>query len=154
MDVRIIRIFNTYGPRMDINDGRVIPNFIKFTLAEKKLPIYGNGSQTRSYCYVTDLVDGVLRMMASDKTNGETVNLGNADEYTVLETAQVVKEVVSGQFDENEDLVYQELPKDDPTRRRPDISKAKELLDWEPKIGFEVGLKRTVEYFKRLKQGK
>ncbi len=103
---------------------------------------------------MTDLVDGVLRMMASDKTNGETVNLGNADEYTVLETAQVVKEVVSGQFDENEDLVYQELPKDDPTRRRPDISKAKELLDWEPKIGFEVGLKRTVEYFKRLKQGK
>ena len=148
MDVRIIRIFNTYGPRMDINDGRVIPNFIKFALANKKMPIYGNGSQTRSYCYVTDLVDGVLKMMASNKTNGETVNLGNPDEYTILETARVVKEVVSGQFDENEDLVYQELPKDDPTRRKPDISKAKELLDWEPKIGFEVGLKRTAEYFK------
>lgn len=148
LDVRIVRIFNTYGPRLDIDDGRVIPNFIKHSLAGGKLPVYGDGSQTRSYCYVDDLVNGILKMAAADGLAGETVNLGNPDEYTVLETAEIIKSTVEGEFNTEKDLVYQPLPKDDPTRRRPDIAKAKKLLDWEPKVSFKDGLKKTVEYFR------
>lgn len=148
LDVRIVRIFNTYGPRLDIDDGRVIPNFIKHSLAAGKLPVYGDGSQTRSYCYVDDLVNGILKMAAADGLAGETVNLGNPDEYTVLETAEIIKSTVEGEFNTEKDLVYQPLPKDDPTRRRPDIAKAKKLLGWEPKVSFKDGLKKTVEYFR------
>lgn len=148
LDVRIVRIFNTYGPRLDIDDGRVIPNFIKHSLAGGKLPVYGDGSQTRSYCYVDDLVNGILKMAAADGLAGETVNLGNPDEYTVLETAEIIKSTVEGEFNTEKDLVYQPLPKDDPTRRRPDIAKAKKLLGWEPKVSFKDGLKKTVEYFR------
>lgn len=145
LDVRIVRIFNTYGPRMDIDDGRVIPNFIKFALANKKLPIYGDGSQTRSYCYVDDLVDGLLRLMSGDKLKGETINIGNPNELTVFETAKIIANICS---DKQLDFEYLPLPKDDPTRRKPDITKAKKLLDWEPKISFEEGLQKTVDFFK------
>ncbi len=149
MDVRIVRIFNTYGPRMDIDDGRVVPNFIKHALADEKLPVYGDGSQTRSYCFVDDLVDGLLSMISEDGLSGETVNLGNPDEYTVLQTAEIIKRIASGNFSAEEDLEYHPLPKDDPTRRKPDISKAQTLLSWQPSVDFEEGLKKTVEYFKK-----
>ncbi len=148
LDVRIVRIFNTYGPRIDINDGRVIPNFIKQALKNEKLTIYGDGSQTRSYCYVSDLVRGLMLMMSKDGLKGETCNLGNPDEYTVLQTAEVIKKQVADNFNQENDLVFSELPKDDPTRRRPDIGRAKELLGWEPEVSFEQGLGKTIEYFR------
>lgn len=149
LDVRIVRIFNTYGPRMDIDDGRVIPNFLRQAIRDKQFTVYGDGSQTRSYCYIDDLVTGVLRMLAFDAMNGETVNLGNPDEYTVIETAEMIKQAVCGEFNQEQDLVFEELPTDDPTRRRPDISKARKDLRWEPKVGFEQGLRKTVEYFRQ-----
>ncbi len=148
MDVRIVRIFNTYGPRMDINDGRVIPNFIKFSLAGEPVPVYGEGQQTRSYCYVTDLVAGILSLAGLPNLKGETINLGNPQELTVFETAQLVKQLIIGKFDPNQDMIFKPLPKDDPTRRKPDISKAKKLLNWEPQVKFEQGLNLTIEYFK------
>jgi nucleoside-diphosphate-sugar epimerase len=150
MDVRLIRIFNTYGPRMDVMDGRVIPNFIRQALRNNKFTIYGEGNQTRSYCYVTDLVAGILKMAGKPGLSGETVNLGNPGEYSVLETAQVIKEEVKGEFDPVDDLTFEPLPKDDPTRRKPDISKAKKLLDWEPEIDFKSGLRKTVAYFEQV----
>ena len=143
LDVRIVRIFNTYGPRMDINDGRVIPNFIKELLAHQPLTIYGEGKQTRSYCYVTDLVEAILSLATSENGNGKTVNLGNSDEFTILETAQILQEVSGTKCE----LQFLPLPKDDPTRRRPDISYAKELLGWEPTLKFRDGLKLTLEFF-------
>jgi len=149
MDTRIVRIFNTYGPRIDAKDGRVIPNFVTQALADKPLTIYGDGSQTRSYCYVDDLVEGILRFASKDNLAGQTINLGNPGELTILETAQVVTELVNSP--DNENFAYKPLPKDDPTRRRPDISKAKELLNWEPKVEFKEGLKKTIEYFQNLK---
>lgn len=148
LDTRIVRIFNTYGPRLDIDDGRVVPNFIKHALAGEKLPVYGDGQQTRSYCYVDDLVEGIMLMASVEKLGGETVNLGNPKELTVLQTAEIIMKVAKGEFDAERDLEFFSLPKDDPTRRRPDISKAKRLLGWEPKIGFEEGLKKTVEFFR------
>ncbi len=149
VNVRIVRIFNTYGPRMDIDDGRVIPNFIKFALADKKLPIYGDGSQTRSYCYVDDLVNGLLKLMSGDDLKGETINIGNPNELTVLETAKIIANVCG---DKQLELEYLPLPKDDPTRRKPDIAKARKLLSWEPKISFEEGLQKTVEFFKTFEK--
>lgn len=151
LDARIVRIFNTYGPRMDIDDGRVVPNFIKHALANEKLPVYGAGSQTRSYCFVDDLVEGLLKMISIDGLSGETINLGNPDEYTVLETAEVIKKIARGNFSADEDLEYHPLPQDDPTRRKPNIDKAKQLLDWQPAVSFEKGLRTTVEYFKNRK---
>lgn len=148
LDVRIIRIFNTYGPRMDINDGRVIPNFIKFALTGDKFEIYGQGDQTRSYCYVNDLVQGILLMMSKPGLKGETVNLGNPQEFTVLETAKIIKQAVNENLNDDDDLVFKPLPQDDPTRRKPDISKAKQLLNWEPKVKFAEGLRKTIQYFK------
>lgn len=147
VDVRIARIFNTYGPRIDLNDGRVVPNFIKHALAQEKLPVYGDGTQTRSYCYVTDLVAGLLLLLTTPKAKGETVNLGNPGEYTVLETARLIKTAVRGEFAED-DLEFLSLPEDDPTRRRPDISRAQELLGWQPEVSFEAGLRETVEFFR------
>lgn len=140
LDVRIARIFNTYGPRIDPDDGRVIPNFIKQALGNKSLTIYGKGEQTRSYCYVSDLVSGILKLASVDEANGETVNLGNPDEYTIKRTAEIIKELVKS----GSELIYKDLPGDDPTRRQPDISKAKKLLGWEPKVNFEEGLKKTI----------
>lgn len=149
LDVRIVRIFNTYGPRMDPNDGRVIPNFIKQALQKKPLTIYGDGSQTRSYCFVSDLVEGLLLLASKDGLKGETVNLGNPDEFTVKETAQIIQKLVNGDSSQ-ENFGFKMLPKDDPTRRKPDINKAKKLLGWEPKVSFKEGLKMSVQYFKEL----
>lgn len=148
MNVRIARIFNTYGPRINPDDGRVIPNFVKQALGGKPLTIYGDGEQTRSYCYVSDLVAGLIKLATTDEARGETVNLGNPDEYSILETAEIVRAVVGGIESESE-FEYKKLPGDDPARRCPEISKAKEILGWEPKVGFEEGLKKTVASFRK-----
>lgn len=154
MDVRIVRIFNTYGPRIDLNDGRVVPDFIKNGLDNQPSKIFGDGSQTRSYCFVTDLVDGILTLMAKEGLAGETVNLGNPRELTVLQTAEVIHNIIHGEdsFDKEKDLVFQSLPTDDPKRRCPDISKAMSLLSWQPKVSFEDGVRETVEYFRRSRE--
>jgi nucleoside-diphosphate-sugar epimerase len=144
MDVRIVRIFNTYGPKIDLADGRVIPDFIKNVLNNAPLTLFGDGSQTRSFCYVDDLVEGILRMAAAENTNGQTVNLGNPSEFTILEAAKVLEKIVAHPLE----MKFAPLPKDDPTRRKPDITKAKELLNWEPAISFEDGLRRTLESFR------
>jgi UDP-glucuronate decarboxylase len=144
LDVRIARIFNTYGPRIDPVDGRVIPNFIKQVLAGELLTVYGDGEQTRSYCFVDDLVAGLMKLASVDEAKGETINLGNPDEYTINETAQLVKELVVAESE----IVFKDLPGDDPTRRKPNINKAKKILGWEPKVSFEEGLKKTVADFK------
>ncbi|MDA1079293.1 MAG: GDP-mannose 4,6-dehydratase [bacterium] len=143
MDVRIVRIFNTYGPRMDLADGRIIPNFIKQAMNSEALTIYGNGSQTRSFCYVSDLVDGIIRMGTLDNLAGETINLGNPlEEHTALETAELVKQA----FDKPQlEIIFKPLPGDDPARRKPDISKARELLGWSPQVSFAEGLRRVRE---------
>ncbi|MBT3250161.1 MAG: SDR family oxidoreductase [Candidatus Pacebacteria bacterium] len=143
LDVRIARIFNTYGPRIDPADGRVIPNFIKQALSNEEMTVYGDGNQTRSYCFVDDLVTGLMKLASVDEAKGETINLGNADEYTINETAQLVKGLVSSKSE----VVFKDLPGDDPTRRKPDISKAKRILDWKPKVSFKEGLKKTVVDF-------
>ena len=140
-EIRVIRIFNTYGPRMRKDDGRLVPNLITQALAGRKLTVYGQGVQTRSFCYVDDLVDGIVRAMEG-KVEGP-VNLGNPKEYSILQVAEMVKGIVG-----KGEVQFRELPKDDPTRRQPDISLARERLGWEPKVGFEEGLKRTIEWFK------
>lgn len=151
MDVRIVRIFNTYGPRMDLEDGRVIPDFIKQALAGQPFQVYGDGTQTRSYCYVDDLVDGIILLMQKDSAKGQTVNLGNPGEFTVLQTAEVVNrvsaEVKGVEPPSPPPIEFRPLPQDDPLRRRPDIQKAKEVLGWEPVISFEEGLKKTITFF-------
>lgn len=142
LDGRIIRIFNTYGPRMRLDDGRVVPNFVGQALADKPMTVYGDGSQTRSFCYVSDLVRGIYLMMHAD-TKGEVVNLGNPIEMTVLEFAKKIK-VFTGSSSE---IIFSPLPENDPMQRRPDISKAKRLLGWEPEVGLDEGLKRTMAWF-------
>ncbi|MFV0446297.1 MAG: UDP-glucuronic acid decarboxylase family protein [Planctomycetaceae bacterium] len=146
--VRIVRIFNTYGPRMDPNDGRVVSNFIMQALRGDPLTVYGDGSQTRSFCYVDDLIEGFLRMMDQDQDVGP-VNLGNPTENTMLELAQAVLEVT----DSKSKLVHDPLPKDDPKRRCPDITKAKTLLNWEPQVPLAKGLANTVAYYRRTQFG-
>jgi len=143
MDVRIVRIFNTYGPRMDLQDGRIIPNFIRQAQANEPLTMYGDGKQTRSFCYVSDLVAGIANMATVENLAGQTINLGNPnEEHTALETAELVKQA----FNKPElQIEFQDLPGDDPTRRRPDISKARELLGWEPRVGIVEGLRRVIE---------
>lgn len=152
VDTRIVRIFNTYGPRMDPEDGRVIPDFIMNALRDKPLVIHGKGTQTRSYCFVEDLVAGILSLAAHPDGSGKTVNLGNPEEYSVLETAKIVLEMIKGEkIEEIEKYVqFKDLPADDPTRRRPDISLAKEFLHWAPEVSFRQGLTPTIEYFKSL----
>ncbi|MCL6567319.1 MAG: SDR family oxidoreductase [Meiothermus silvanus] len=140
--VRIIRIFNTYGPRMDPEDGRVVTNFIAQALRGEPLTIYGDGSQTRSFQYVDDLVEGIVRLMAVDYP--EPVNLGNPEEYTMLELARLVQELVGTSLP----IAHEPLPQDDPKQRRPDIRLARELLGWEPKVPVREGLLRTIAYFK------
>jgi nucleoside-diphosphate-sugar epimerase len=141
MDVRMVRIFNTYGPRMDVNDGRILPQFVKECLAGEKLTVYGDGSQTRSYCFVDDLVAGIIKLLEGEGLAGTTVNLGNSGEFSVLETAKIFNELTGKNAD---NLVFLPLPQDDPTRRRPDISLAKKLLDWEPQVEFRDGLARMI----------
>ncbi len=145
IDVRIARIFNTYGPRMRINDGRVVPNFIYQALTGKPITVYGDGSQTRSFCYIEDLVEGIYRLAVKEGIEGEVFNLGNPEEYTVLELAKLIKELTGS----GSDIVFKERPEDDPDRRRPDITKAKSILGWEPKTPVREGLRRTIEWFKR-----
>ncbi len=143
VDIKVIRIFNTYGPRMNPNDGRVVSNFIVQALKGEDITIYGDGKQTRSFCYVDDLIEGMIRMMNSKDFTGP-VNLGNPGEFTMLELAQKVLELTGS----DSKLVYMPLPGDDPTQRKPVIDLAKEKLDWEPTIALEEGLKKTIEYFK------
>jgi nucleoside-diphosphate-sugar epimerase len=142
MDVRIARIFNTFGPKMRPNDGRVIPNFVTQALNNKPITVYGDGRQTRSFCYISDLVGGLIKLMNS-KCSGP-INLGNPNEIRILDLAKLVKKLTGSKSE----IVFKPLPKDDPVRRRPDIRKAKERLGWEPKIAFEEGLKKTIEWFR------
>lgn len=143
VEIKIIRIFNTYGPRMAENDGRVVSNFIVQALKGEDITIYGDGSQTRSFCYVSDLVDGMVKMMNSPKEFTGPVNLGNPVETPIVEFAKRIIEIT----DSKSRLIYCPLPQDDPKQRRPDIHLAKEKLSWEPKVELEEGLKKTVEYF-------
>lgn len=145
VDIRIVRIFNTYGPRMLPNDGRVVSNFIVQALNGEDLTIYGDGSQTRSFCYVDDLIEGFVRMMNQDKIIGP-VNIGNPGEFTMLELAKEVLELTGSKSK----IVYKPLPGDDPKMRRPDITLAKQALDWEPTIPLRKGLEKTIVYFDNL----
>ena len=145
VDIRIVRIFNTYGPRMLMNDGRVVSNFIVQALKGEDLTIYGDGSQTRSFCYVDDLIEAFVRMMDQDEFIGP-VNIGNPGEFTMLELAHAVLE----QTGSKSKIVYQPLPGDDPKMRRPDIGLAKKALGWEPKVNLFDGLQKTIEYFKTI----
>jgi len=137
----IVRIFNTYGPRMKLDDGRVVPAFLDQALRGEAMTVFGDGSQTRSFCYVSDLVDGLCRLMISDERY--PVNLGNPRELTILEFAEKIRAMTGSKSA----IVFRELPEDDPKQRKPDISKARVLLGWEPKVELEEGLRRTVEYF-------
>jgi UDP-glucuronate decarboxylase len=145
VEVRIIRIFNTYGPRMAQDDGRVISNFITQALREEPLTVYGDGKQTRSFCYVDDLIEGMIRMMDQNLEIGP-VNLGNPVEHSMLELAQKVIEITGSRSK----LRHIELPADDPKQRCPDISRARRLLDWSPKVDLETGLRRTIQYYREL----
>lgn len=142
VDTHLVRIFNTYGPRLQINDGRVISNFMSQALRGEPLTIYGDGSQTRSFCYVSDLIDGIVRLSCSEEHL--PVNIGNPDEWTILECAREVLAVTGAKTE----IVSRPLPQDDPTRRRPDITKAKTLLGWEPKVSLRQGLQESLQYFK------
>ena len=147
VQVRIARIFNTYGPRMAIHDGRVISNFIVQALTGEDITVYGQGQQTRSFCYISDLVEGLVRLMNNETVEGP-VNLGNPDEYTILELAQKTLELTNSKAK----LVYKPLPQDDPKQRCPDITKAKKLLDWQPTVPLITGLQETIAYFKNILQ--
>ena len=146
VDVRVVRIFNTYGPRMHPFDGRVVSNFILQALRDQDITLYGDGSQTRSFCYVDDLVDGFLAMMDGPDDFHGPVNLGNPGEFTIKQLAEKVIELTGS----SSEIVYQPLPSDDPLKRKPDITLAKDKLGWEPKVPLEDGLARTVEYFRHL----
>jgi dTDP-glucose 4,6-dehydratase len=143
VDTRIVRIFNTYGPRMQLNDGRVVPNFMKQALRGEPLTVYGDGQQTRSFCYVSDEIDGFLRLAKSNEHL--PVNIGNPHEFTILECAQQVLNVTGSMSA----IRYEPLPQDDPKQRRPDITKARQLLGWEPKIDLEAGLRQSLDYFQK-----
>jgi UDP-glucuronate decarboxylase len=143
VDIRVVRIFNTYGPRMQAHDGRVVSNFIVQALKGKDISIYGKGEQTRSFCYVDDLIDGLVRMMAQEETVGP-VNLGNPDEFTIMELADQVIQMAGSQSK----IVYEPLPEDDPQKRQPDIALAKKHLDWQPTWNLKDGLEKTMTYFR------
>ena len=143
VDTRIVRIFNTYGPRMQLNDGRVVPNFMKQALRGEDLTVYGDGSQTRSFCYVADEVEGFLRLARSNEHF--PVNIGNPDEFTILECARRVIAITESKSQ----IRYEALPQDDPKQRKPDITKAKTLLGWEPKINLDTGLRMSLDYFRQ-----
>jgi dTDP-glucose 4,6-dehydratase len=143
VDTRIVRIFNTYGPRMQLNDGRVVPNFMKQALRGEDLTVYGDGSQTRSFCYVSDEIDGFIRLSKSDEHL--PVNIGNPNEFTILECARQVLQVTGSKSQ----IRYEPLPQDDPKQRQPDITKARQLLGWEPNIDLQAGLRMSLDYFKK-----
>lgn len=145
LDVRIVRIFNTYGPKNDPHDGRVVPNLITQALKNEAMTVYGDGSQTRSFCYVTDLVEGIYSMMFSDSGKNEVINLGNPDEYKIIDMANIIKELTQS----SSEIIFKDLPTDDPKHRCPDITKAKKILNWEPKFNFREGLIPTIEYFRQ-----
>jgi dTDP-glucose 4,6-dehydratase len=142
IDTKIVRIFNTYGPRMRLKDGRIVPNFVRQALTGEPLTVYGDGSQTRSFCYCTDLIEGIYRLGMSNENL--PTNIGNPHEFTVLEFANLVKKLTGS----DAPIEFKPLPQDDPKQRKPDISKAKEVLDWEPKVSLEEGLAKTLEYFR------
>ena len=144
LDIKVVRIFNTYGPNMSINDGRVISNFICQALQNKNITIYGKGNQTRSFCYVDDLINGFIKFMESDEIG--PINLGNPKEFTILELANKIITLTNSQSK----IVFNDLPQDDPQQRKPDITLAKEKLNWQPTINLENGLMHTIEYFKKL----
>jgi len=144
VETRIVRIFNTYGERMRLNDGRVVPAFISQALRNEPLTVFGDGSQTRSFCYVSDLVDGIYRLLMSNEVN--PTNIGNPAEMTVLQFAETIKRLVGT----TAPIDFRPLPVDDPKIRRPDITKARTILDWEPRVPLEEGLQRTIEYFRRV----
>ena len=144
--VRIVRIFNTYGPNMEKSDGRVVSNFINQALSGQSLTLYGDGSQTRSLCYVSDLVDGLFKAATLPHLSGEVINLGNPEEYTVEDIAKKIKEMTGS----NSQISYKKLPQDDPRERKPDIRKAMRLLDWMPHVTLREGLLRTMEYYQAL----
>ena len=150
VDIRLIRIFNTYGPNMDPNDGRVVSNFIVQALQNKDITMYGDGTQTRSFCYVSDLVDGIIKMMNNEQKFIGPVNLGNPSERTVYDLAKLIIRLTNS----NSQIKFQPLPQDDPLQRKPNISLAKKELNWEPKVDIEEGLLKTIEYFaKKIEKG-
>src|SRR6266571_5309153 len=144
VDTRIVRIFNTYGPRMRLRDGRALPNFVYQALSGMPLTVYGDGKQTRSFCYVSDLIEGIYRLMISDEHL--PTNIGNPQEITILEFAERIRK----HFENQPPIVFEPLPQDDPKRRCPDITKARRILNWEPKVGLEEGLKLTLSYFEQV----
>lgn len=147
VDARIVRIFNTYGPHMNKRDGRVISNFVNQAIDGKPLTVYGDGLQTRSCCYVSDMVDGLYLMGTKEGLKGKVINIGNPDERTILDIAKLVKKMVGG----NSPITFMPIGKDDPKIRNPEITKAKTLLGWEPKVSLEEGLTKTINYFKNVK---
>jgi UDP-glucuronate decarboxylase len=146
LSIKVVRIFNTYGPRMQINDGRVVSNFIVQALKNEDITIYGDGSQTRSFCFVSDLIDGLVKMMQTGPEVTGPVNLGNPGEFTMIELAEKVIKMTGSRSK----LVFKPLPKDDPVRRKPDISKAEKILGWHPSVPLDEGLKKTIEYFSSI----
>ncbi len=146
-DARIVRIFNTYGPRMDAQDGRVVSNFIVSALKNKPVTVYGTGQQTRSFCYVSDLIDGLVKTMTKEKTEGEVFNLGNDGEFSILELVDIIEKLLSIKLSRN----FLPLPTDDPTRRRPDLTKAREVLSYNPKVSLKDGLEKTIDFFKKTR---
>jgi UDP-glucuronate decarboxylase len=146
MEIRVVRIFNTYGPRMHPRDGRVVSNFIVQALSGQDITIYGDGTQTRSFCYVDDLVDGLIRMMNNDSGFIGPVNIGNPNEFTMLELARTILHLTGS----SSRIVHRELPHDDPRQRQPNIAQAREKLKWEPKVQLAAGLPKTIDYFKEL----
>jgi dTDP-glucose 4,6-dehydratase len=143
LDTRIVRIFNTYGPRMRLNDGRALPNFVYQALTGKPITVYGDGSQTRSFCYVSDLIEGIYRLMQSEEHY--PVNIGNPQEITILEFAERVKAAIGSDVP----VTFEPLPQDDPKQRKPDITKARRLLNWQPEVSLQEGLKTTLSYFRK-----
>ena len=142
LETRIVRIFNTYGPRMRLRDGRVVPNFVRQCLRDEPITVYGEGDQTRSFCFVDDLVEGIYRLLLSDES--DPVNIGNPHEMTILEFAEAVKRLTNSRSE----LVFEPLPTDDPKTRQPDITRARAILDWQPEVPLETGLTRAIEYFR------
>ena len=146
LDASVVRIFNTYGPRMQVNDGRVVSNFINAALTNEPITIYGDGTQTRSFCFVSDLVEGLTKVMFTEGTTGEVFNLGNPEEYSMNDLAKKIREMT----DSASDIINKELPPDDPKQRRPDISKTERFLNWKPVVSVDKGLLKTIEYYKSI----
>ena len=146
LDGRVVRIFNTYGPVMLADDGRVVSNFINQAIRNQPITVYGKGTQTRSFCYVDDMVKGIIAAMFNPKTKGKVFNLGNPDERTVLDIAKLIKKMTNS----SSEIAFEDLPLDDPKARKPDIARAKNILGWEPKVSTEEGFQKTIDYFKSM----